>query len=93
MLYPETVIFSLHKIRPLKAGTELGLRVRGGRSINKKKKIETPNKHSFNKPSTKKNTQNYCFLRYYNAVIYENGTRHLLKSLKSSMIEFVLVRF
>ena len=72
--------------------TEPGLGVRGSRSINKKI-FEIPNKHSFNKPSTKKNTQNYCFLRYYNAVIYENGTRHLLKSLKSSMIEFVLVRF
>ena len=64
----------------------------GGRSINqKKKKIETPNKHSFNKPSTKKNTQNYCFLRYYNAVIYENGTRRLFKSSKSSMIESILI--
>ena len=54
-----------------RSGMESGLGVRGGRSINKKK-IETPNKHSFNKLSTKKNTQNYCFLRYYNAVIYEN---------------------
>ena len=40
----------------------------------KKKKNETPNKHSFNKPSTKKNTQNYRFLRYYNAITYENET-------------------
>ena len=75
---------------------ELGLGVREGRSINKKqkkkrKKIETPNKHSFNKPSTKKNTQNYCFLRYYNAVIYENGTRRLFKSSKLSMIESILI--
>ena len=43
----------------------------------KKKKFETLNKHSFNKPSTKKNTQNYYFLRYYNIIIYENGTRCL----------------
>ena len=45
---------------------ESRLGVRGGRSINKKKKkkkIETPNKHSFYKPSTKKNTQNYCFFK------------------------------
>ena len=41
--------------------TEPGLGVRGGRSINKKN-FEIPNKHSFNKPSTKKNTQNYFFL-------------------------------
>ena len=46
----------------------------------KNKKIETPNKHSFNKPSTKKNIQNYCFLRYYNAINYENGTCRLFKS-------------
>ena len=63
----------------------------GGQKYNKKKKIETPNKHSFNKPSAKKNTQNYCFLRYYNVVIYENGTRRLFKSSKSSMIESVLI--
>ena len=44
------------------AGTEPGLGVRGGRSINKKK-FEIPNKHSFNKPSTKKNTQNYFFFK------------------------------
>ena len=62
---------------------EPGLGVRGGRSINKKKKFETPNKHSFNKPSTKKNTQNYCFLRYYNAIIYENGTRRLFNQNKN----------
>ena len=80
------------RLEYLQTGMELGLGVRGGRSINQKKKIfETPNKHSFNKPSTKKNTQNYCFLRYYNAVIYENGTRCLFKSSKSSMIEFVLI--
>ena len=72
------------------AGTEPGLGVRGGRSINKKN-FEIPNKHSFNKPSTKKNTQNYCFLKYYNAVIYENGTRRLFKSSKSSIIESVLI--
>ena len=37
---------------------------------------ETPNKHSFSisKLSTKTNAQNYCFLIYYNAIIYENGT-------------------
>ena len=52
----------------------------GGKSINKKN-FEIPNKHSFSKPSTKKNTQNYCFLRYYNAVIYENGTRCLFAKL------------
>ena len=63
----------------------------GGQKYKQKKKIETPYKHSFNKPSTKKNTQNYCFLRYYNAVIYENGTRRLFKSSKSSMIESVLI--
>ena len=41
--------------------------------------FETPNKHLFNKLSTKKkkNTQNYWFLRYYNAIIYENGTHRL----------------
>ena len=55
---------------------EPGLEVRGRKSINKKKKkkIETLNKYSFYKPSTKKNTQNCCFLRYYNAIIYENKT-------------------
>ena len=59
----------------LYTGTEPGLEVRGGKSINKKKKkFETLNKYSFYKPSTKKNTQNYCFLRYYNAIIYENKT-------------------
>ena len=62
-----------------------------GRVELKKKKIETLNKHSFNKPSTKKNTQNYCFLRYYNAVIYENGTRRLFKSSKLPMIESILI--
>ena len=62
----------------------------GCSSINKKN-FETPNKHSFNKPSTKKNTQYYCFLRYYNAVIYENGTYLLFKSSKSSIIESVLI--
>ena len=46
---------------------ELGLGVREAEVL--KKKIETPNKHSFNKPSTKKNIQNYSFLRYYNAII------------------------
>ena len=70
--------------------TEPGLGVRGGRSINKKN-FEIPNKHSFNKPSIKKNTQNYCFLRYYNEVIYENGTRRLFKSSKSSIIESILI--
>ena len=41
---------------------EPGLEVRGGKSIKKKKKkIETLNKYSFYKLSTKKNTQNYCF--------------------------------
>ena len=40
--------------------------------------FETPNKYLFNKLSTKKkNTQNYWFLRYYNAIIYENGTHRL----------------
>ena len=40
--------------------------------------FETPNKNLFNKLSTKKkNTQNYLFLRYYNAIIYENGTHRL----------------
>ena len=58
---------------------------------NKKNKFETPNKHSFNKPSIKKNTQNYCFLRYYNTVIYKNGTCRLFKSSKSSLIEFILI--
>ena len=53
--------------------------------------FKTPNKHSFNKPLTKKTTQNYCFLRYYNAIIYENGTCCFFKSLKSSMIEFILI--
>ena len=53
--------------------SEPKLEVRRGKSINKKK-IETLNKYSFYKPSTKKNTQNYCFLRYYNAIIYENKT-------------------
>ena len=76
--------------RHIHTGTDPGLGVRGGRNINKKN-FEIPNKHSFNKPSRKKNIQNYCFLRYYNAVIYENGTRRLFKSLKSSMIEFVLI--
>ena len=53
-----------------------------GKSINKQtKKFETPNKHSFNKPSTKKNTQNYCFLRYYNAIIYENWTLEFSSTL------------
>ena len=52
--------------------------------------FETPNKHSFNKPSTKKYTK-LLFLRYYNAIIYENGTRRLFKSSKSSMIEFILI--
>ena len=68
---------------------EPGLGVRGGSSINQKKKknFETPNKHSFNKPSTKKNIQNYCFLRYYNAINYENGTCRLFKSSKSFVIE------
>ena len=75
------------------SGMVRGLGVLGGKSINqkKKKKFETPNKHSFNKSSTKKNTQNYCFLRYCNAVIYENGTRRLFKSSKSSMIESILI--
>ena len=56
------------------AGAEPGLGLKGGKSINFFFSFETPNKHSFNKPSTKKNTQNYCFLRYKNAIIYENGT-------------------
>ena len=63
----------------------------GGRTTKQKIKIfETPNKHSFNKPSTKKYTK-LLFLRYYNAIIYENGTRRLFKSSKSSMIEFILI--
>ena len=58
----------------MEAGTEPELEVRGGKSINKKKKFETLNKYSFYKPLAKKNTQNYYFLRYYNAIIYENKT-------------------
>ena len=50
------------------------LEVRRGKSIKKKKKFKTLNKYSFYKPSAKKNTQNSCFLRYYNAIIYENKT-------------------
>ena len=47
----------------IEAGTEPGLRVKGGKNINKFFFL-TPNKHSFsiNKPSTKTNTQNFCFL-------------------------------
>ena len=56
----------------------------GGRNINKKN-FEIPNKHSFNKPSTKKNTQNYCFLGYYNAIIHENETYPFFKSSTSTM--------
>ena len=43
-------------------GTELELRVRGGKNINIF--FFTVNKHSFsiNKPSIKTNTQNFCFL-------------------------------
>ena len=39
-----------------------GLKVRG-QKYKQKKKIETLNKYSFYKPSTKKNTQNYCFCK------------------------------
>ena len=46
------------------SGTEPGFEVRGAKIF--KKKIETPNKRSFNKLSIKKNTQNYFFLRYCN---------------------------
>ena len=46
------------------SGTEPGFGVRGAKIF--KKKIETPNKRSFNKLSIKKNTQNYFFLRYCN---------------------------
>ena len=53
------------------------MELRGQKYKQKEKKFETPNKHSFNKLSIKKNTQNYCFLRYYNAIIYENGTHCL----------------
>ena len=68
---------------------ELGVK---GRKYKQKKKIKTPNKHSFNKPSTKKNTLNFCILRYYKIVIYENESHPIIKrSLKSSIIEFVLI--
>ena len=51
------------KMTYLQTGTEPGLRVKGGKNINKFFFL-TPNKHSFsiNKPSTKTNTQNFCFL-------------------------------
>ena len=56
----------------------------GGKSTNKQtKKFKTSNKHSFNKLSTKKNTQNYYFLKYYNAIIFENGTCRFFKSSTS----------
>ena len=50
----------------------------GGRSIKEEKNhYEISNKHQFNinKSLTKTKTQNYCFLIYYNAIIYEKGTR------------------
>ena len=47
----------------IEAGTEPGLRVKEGKNINNFF-FKTPNKHSFsiNKPSTKTNTQIFCFL-------------------------------
>ena len=53
--------------------TDLGFQVKGGRSISKKKKnYEISDKYVFsiNKQSTKKNTQNFCFVIYYNTIIY-----------------------
>ena len=62
---------SLHPNGPL----ELGPR---DRSIKEEKNhYEISNKHQFNinKSLTKTKTQNYCFLIYYNAIIYEKGAQ------------------
>ena len=62
-------------------GLSQDLELRGAKV--KKKKIETLNKHSINKPSTKKNTQNYYFLRYDNAIIYEGKNTILVPTFWS----------
>ena len=51
-------------------GMEPEVRVRGGKNINNFFFFFTLNKHSFsiNKPSTKTNTQNFCFLIHQNAL-------------------------
>ena len=46
--------------------------IKEGRCISKKQNHEISNKHLFNihKLSTKKNTQNFCFVTHYNVIIY-----------------------
>ena len=68
----QVLLFATRKNQvKFRSGTEPKLEVKGVevKKIIIIKKIETPNKHSFNKPSTKKNTQNYYFLGYYNAIV------------------------
>ena len=52
----------------------------------KKNHYEILNKHPFsiNKLSIKIKTKNHCFLIHYNAIIYENGTRHASLMLVST---------